>query len=473
MPAAMRLLASSLFAALVAVSPAIARQTRPLDPAFEVRGGVPKNLIFFVSDGCGPATFTMARDYAREILGRDQIFDAIQTGSVITRASNARVTDSAAGATAYASGIRTKNGRIGTDDDGAPVATILEEAEKAGYWTGLVTTTRLTHATPAAFSSHVESRASEDDIAVQQIAKGIEVLFGGGTNNFLPEGAGGARKDGQDVAAAAVQTGYRYVDSVSELNESAAVPVLGLFSPSHVDYEVDRAVGDDPSLAQMTRKALELLAGAPKGYFIMIEAGRIDHAAHGNDPATHLHELIAYDDAMRVALEFARADGSTLVVATSDHETGGLTVGRGGAYDWNPAALAPVKRSLESLAKDVRGAVSSAGESGIAAAVEAIALDAGYGPLSGEESAALSKTVADAWAKRDRQAAIAAAVEGFLKDHISRRAGLGWTTDGHTAVEVPLYAFGPGSERFVGRFDNFVLGRMMARELGLEIGVGY
>ena len=468
-----RLLVSLLLAILAAVLPAAARQVRPADPAFEVRGGVPKNLIFFVADGCGPATYTMARDYAREILGRDQIFDAIQTGSVITRASNARVTDSAAGATAFASGILTKNGRIGTDDDGAPVATVLEEAEKAGYWTGLVTTTRLTHATPAAFSAHVESRASEDDIAVQQISKGIEVLFGGGTNNFLPVGAGGARKDGQDVAAAAIRTGYRYVDAVSELEATDGVPVLGLFNPSHVDYEIDRAAGDDPSLAQMTRKALELLSRAPKGYFIMIEAGRIDHAAHGNDPAAHLHDLIAYDEAMRVALEFARADGSTLIVATSDHETGGLTVGRDGAYDWNPAALAPIKRSLEAMAGDVRAAVTSAGESGIAAAVEAIAVDAGYGEFSTEDSAALSKAVVDAWAKRDRPAAVLSAVAVVLKEIISRRSGLGWTTGGHTAVDVPLYAFGPGSERYVGRFENFVLGRMMARELGLEVGVGY
>ena len=247
-----RFRALSLLAALLSVSPAAARQVRPSDPAFDVRGGVPKNLIFFVADGCGPATFTMARDYAREILGRDQIFDAMQTGSVITRASNVRVTDSAAGATAFASGIRTKNGRIGTNDDGVPVATILEEAETAGYWTGLVTTTRLTHATPAAFSAHVESRASEDDIAVQQISKGIEVLFGGGTNNFLPEGAGGARKDGQDVVAAAIRAGYGFVDAVSELEKVDTVPVLGLFDPSHVDYEIDRAAGDDPSLAQMT-----------------------------------------------------------------------------------------------------------------------------------------------------------------------------------------------------------------------------
>lgn len=473
------LLAVSLLAP--GVVPGVTAQDAPLvpvaahgaDPAFAVRGGVPKNLVFFIADGCGFATFTMARDYAREILGRDQVFDAMHTGSVVTRASDARVTDSAASATAYASGIRTKNGRIGTDDDERPVATILEEAEKAGYWTGLVTTTRITHATPAAFSAHVASRADEAEIADQQIRQGIEVLFGGGMNHYRGEGAGGTREDGRDLVAEAEALGYRFVDDVPELASVGAPPVLGLFNASHVDYEIDRSAGDDPSLGEMTRKALDLLAESPGGFFLMIEAGRIDHAAHGNDPATHLHDTIAYDEAMRAALEFARRDGNTLIVATSDHETGGLTVGRDGLYDWNPAALAPIRRSLEAMGPDLRAAAGAADVESATAALRRVAEDAGYGPFSETEAAALVREVAAGWDSQNRASMVAARATGFLQDLASRRALLGWTTGGHTAVDVPLYAFGPGSERFVGRFDNWDLGRRLARELGLEVGAGY
>lgn len=470
------LLAVSLLAP--GVVPGATAQLAPVaahgaDPAFGVRGGVPKNLVFFIADGCGFATFTMARDYAREILGRDQVFDAVHTGSVVTRASDARVTDSAAGATAFASGILTKNGRIGTDDDARPVATVLEEAEKAGYWTGLVTTTRITHATPAAYSAHVASRADEAEIADQQIRQGIEVLLGGGTNHFRGEGAGGTREDGRDLVAEAEALGYRFVDDVPGLSAIDGVPVLGLFNASHVDYEIDRAAGDDPSLAEMTRKALELLAGSPDGFFLMIEAGRIDHAGHGNDPAAHLHDTIAYDEAMREVIEFARRDGATLVVATSDHETGGLTVGRDGVYDWNPAALAPIRRSLEAMGPDLRTAAGAADAESATAALRRVAEDAGYGPFSETEVAALAREVAAGWDSQNRASMVAARVTGFLQDLASRRALLGWTTGGHTAVDVPLYAFGPGSERFVGRFDNWDLGRRLARELGLEVGAGY
>lgn len=439
----------------------------PGDPG----SGTPRNVIFFIADGCGFATYGMGRGYADEILGRDLSFDGILTGSVATRSSHQRVTDSAASATAYACGTRTRNGRIAVDSAGVPIQTVLEAAERAGYRTGLVTTTRITHATPAAFSAHVVNRASEDSIAVQQLAQGIEVLLGGGLNQFLPREGGGSRADGRNLLEEAEAAGYSVVRDADALAAVTATPVLGLFDPSHVDYEIDRDEGDEPSLAEMTRKALELLSGGPDGFFIMIEAGRIDHAGHGNDAATHLHDLLAYDEAMRVALDFARQDGSTLLVATSDHETGGLAVGRDGVYDWHPEALVPVNRSIEvfgeHLADRLDGAQPAAD---VASLVLALAAESGMGPFTEEDEGRLREAVAAGMEASNPRAAVPGGVGAVLADILSRRARLGWTSSGHTAVDVPLYATGPGSDQFRGHLRNDELGRRLARVLGVSSG---
>jgi alkaline phosphatase len=430
----------------------------------------PRNVILFIADGCGFATFTMARDYADTVAGREPIFDGILTGSVVTRSSHQRVTDSAAAGTALACGVHTRNGQIATDTTGAPVGTVLEAAERAGYRTGLVTTTSITHATPAAFSAHVIDRALQDEIALQQLGQDIEVLLGGGMTHFLPAGGGGGRLDGRNLLEEAAAAGYSVVRDAEELEAADSLPLVGIFDPSHVDYEIDRDEGSEPSLAAMTRKAIDLLEDAPGGFFVMIEAGRIDHAAHGNDPAAHLHDLLAYDEAMRVALDFARRDGSTLVVATSDHETGGLTVGRDGIYAWHPEALVPVNRSLEVLREHLAARIEDMQDAEeVLAQVIALAEDSGMGPIDEAIGERLRETIRAGLASGASPAAIGDRVDDVLADLLSRRAGLGWTTSGHTAVDVPMYAEGPGSDLFRGTLTNAEFGRRLARALGVDL----
>ncbi len=414
----------------------------------------PKNLILMIADGCGPASITMARDYARAVLGRDALaLDAIQTGAVRTGSASSRVTDSAAGATAYACGAKTYNGAIAVDTAGRPLATLLEAAKARGMATGLVVTSRITHATPAAFAAHVPQRAMESEIAAQMLAQRIDVLLGGGWSYFLPTSEGGRRQDGRNLLREAEAMGYQVVRAAADFRQGLRRPVLGLFGSDHLPYEIDRNPEEVPSLAEMTRVALELLADDPDGFFLMVESSRIDHAGHVNDAAAHVREVLAYDEAVAVALDFARRNGQTLVVSVADHETGGLSLGRNvdgrGVYDWHPEVLARVQASYERLLPALRRSPRPD---------SLLQVWLGLDSLRADERARVAQAMAEpaAWPE-------------VVTELIGRRAIVGWTSNGHTAVDVNLYAFGPGAERLVGSFENDEIGRLLAELMGFDL----
>ena len=414
-----------------------------LDEAAMTRPDRPKNVILMIADGFGPASATMGA----AAKGAPLAFDSLLVGMVETSATDSRVTDSAASATAYACGIKTYNGAIAVDTLRQPCRTVLEAAEARGMATGLVATSRITHATPAAFAAHVESRSQEAEIARQFAASGVDLLFGGGQGSFIGEGNPGLldamRADGWRVA----QTRALY-DAVS------ALPAAALLAPSHLAYEVDRDDTDQPSLAEMTTKALDLLAasedGRRSGFFVMIEGSRIDHAAHGNDPVGHLHDVLAYDRAVEAALAWAARDGNTLVVSTADHETGGMTLGRDGVYAWDPAPLLAATASFEAMT----AALAAGGDPAVVVR-EGLALDA---LPDGVEEA-----IRGAIASGDPYA-----LGPVVRDLISEPARVGWTTGGHSAVDVGLYAFGPGADLFRGRMINAEVGQALFEVLRLE-----
>lgn len=418
----------------------------------------PQNVIMLIPDGFGPASATMARDYLRATSGISSLaLDSLQVGSVRTYSTSNRVTDSAAGATAYAAGTKTYNGAIACDTTERPVATLLEAAEAHGMATGLVVTSRITHATPASFSAHVTDRWKENKIAAQQIHHGIEVIFGGGRRHFLPAAQGGAREDGRNLLDEATTNGYRIVTSRDALDQVHEGPVLGLFSMSHMDYEIDRTPPEQPSLAAMTTKALALLRDDPDGYFLMVEGSRIDHAGHNNDPAAHLHDILAFNEAARVALAAAREDGNTLVVSVSDHETGGMSLGRtrngNDIYGWKPQVLSGVRSSQGVIAQALRHAAQEG-----RALRPVIEDQTGIRDLSDTEVTRLRTHLDDA-----------DATNTLLSEIVSRRALIGWTTGGHTAVDVNLYAYGPGWTYFLGNHDNTYVGQTIARLMGFDL----
>lgn len=310
-----------------------------------------RNLIFMVSDGMGPASLSMTRSFRQysdglpidDVLVLDHHF----IGSSRTRSSSSLVTDSAAGATAFSCGMKSYNGAIAMLPDFTPCGTVLEAAKKAGYMTGLVVTTDITDATPACFASHAYFRILEDSIAEQEVGEHplgrvVDLILGGGRCHFLPNSTeGSCRLDDKDITKLAQEKfGWNYVNDRAgfdslKLGKAVTLPLLGLFAGSDIPFEIDRRSMQDvyPSLDEMAQTALRALDEATKdsdkGFFLMIEGSRIDHAGHGNDAASQVHEVLAYDKAFSTVvkyLEESETDG--VVVSTSDHETGGLAVAR-------------------------------------------------------------------------------------------------------------------------------------------------
>jgi alkaline phosphatase len=260
---------------------------------------------------------------------------------VATHAVDDLITDSAASATAFATGIKTTNKSIGVDAEGNIYPTILEAARDAGFSTGLITTTHLTDATPAAFAAHVPSRGMKSEIALQLLQSKINVLFGEGEYFYPRTDPRSSRKDDLDPISIAKELGYAVVDKKEDLRNANSDFILGLFE----DLTTDRfqpeltASSDPPSLAELTAKALDVLSRNERGFFLMVEEEGVDMGSHANRADYFINHLQSLDEAVKVGIDFALRDAHTLVIVTADHETGGLNI-IGGAYSDKQLQLA-------------------------------------------------------------------------------------------------------------------------------------
>ncbi len=391
-------------------------------------GDGPKNVILFIGDGMGVSQVTLARLVDRGPDGRLALDEMPVTGLAKTHSSDQWVTDSAAAATSLASGEKTKNFAIGVDGTGKPLESIFEKARKKGKAIGLVTTAKITHATPAPFVAHVPHRSQEGAIAESMLTSGADVLLGGGRRQFNEKLLERYRKAGYAVAL-----------TRDDLRASSG-RTLGLFSGDHLPYVLDRK--EEPTLAEMTTKALEILSKAPEGFLAMIEGGRIDMACHASDAPSSVRETIDLDDAIRAALEFAKKDGHTLVLVTADHGTGALAITEKAMV--RREGFAKVKASAEKI----DALLKEGGE------IKALLKDlAGVEDAAPEELAEVSKSKPGF----DRAT--------WIGEIVSRRCGVTFIpmkyrlldpnrTHGHDGAMVPVYAFGPGAERFAGTLDN-------------------
>jgi len=450
----------------------------------------PRRLVLFIGDGFGPASLTLGRTLA----GRPLALDRVLVGSCATASADSHITDSASAATALACGTLTRNLVLGFDPEGRRLPNLFERVRPLGLAVGVVTTTRVTHATPAAFSAHIGDRLQEDAIAVQQVEAGcapspraavaadgsasghsatpavaaghgatpavapqLQLLMGGGRAFFVPNVAGQllGRTDTRDLLAEAAQRGWHVVHDLAGLTRARELPLLALFADSHLPYELDAAQPHHPrelpSLRQMTLAALDLLGADGRDFVLVVEGGRIDHAAHDNDLTAHAWEVLAYDEAFAAALDFGRRDGQTLVVGVSDHETGGLALGRNrdglGVLDWDPTWLLRPRASIEVVMAELAGGLPAG---------EALRSRRGIPDATPDEVAA----VAAAQALEGVEARRAALVEA-LAAPLALRSGTAWSTQGHTAVDVPLFADGPGAERIAGHHALDELGRLL------------
>lgn len=313
-----------------------------------------KNVIVMVPDGCDQDIQTLARWYSGEELQLDSMF----TGMVSTNMANSVITGSAAAATAFATGEKTTARFLGvgprTDDllsiyeaedmaePYAPVASVLEGAKLEGKATGLIATSSVTHATPAAYAVHIHDRGMDSEIMEHIVYQDIDVVFAGG-ENYLSN----SRNDGENLKEVLLDEGYQFVTTADEMESLKSGQAWGMFSSGHMHYDIDREGTEEPSISEMTDKAIELLSQDKDGFFLMVEGSQVDWAGHANDPEHMVTDFLAFDEAVEVAVDFAEQDGHTLVIVFPDHNTGGMTIGN---YDTSYTDL-----TVEELVNPIEG----------------------------------------------------------------------------------------------------------------------
>ncbi|EFP83769.2 hypothetical protein PGT21_034638 [Puccinia graminis f. sp. tritici] len=491
------------------------------------------NVILMISDGFGPASEGFARgfvqhlqnltleqqaQYARWTFPETKTsfqpplkrpdgpsknrfgplpLDPLLVGSSRTRSSNSLITDSAAGATAFSCALKTYNGAIAVEPvDQKPCGTVLEAAKHRGYLTGLVATSRITHATPASFYAHVIDRDMESQIATFLTGEGplgrsVDLAFGGGRRFFLPSSSlTSSRGDDNDLLETAQSKhGFTIINSTEAFEKAwnpssrkghFKTPVLGLFNDNHMNYEIDRISleGTDkrePSLRNMSLAALQTLSREAKdksahGFFLMIEGSRIDMAAHSNDPVGHLYDILAYQETVRTVQSWVdeanKAGWPTLMISVSDHETGGLALGRQltekyPVYAWYPEVLANASHSTAWLAKKISLSHQPSQPISRQFIVDEVLKD-GLGIIDASDEE-IDKLVSLGGRQN---------VDYLLADMISRRAQVGWSTHGHSGVDVNLYSYPPDlTKELFGNRENTEIGQFIvdAMEIDLDI----
>lgn len=329
-----------------------------------------KNIILLIGDGMG-VSHVFSGITANNGKTYFQQFNNI--GFSRTASANKYTTDSAAGGTAISTGEKTNNGAIGVDVNNKPIKTILEIAEENGKSTGMISTSSITHATPASFIAHQPKRKLYEEIALDFLKTDIDVFIGGGEDNFSK------RKDGLNLLDSLRNDGYTILDNLSEIEKFDGNKLAGFIAKGHPKGITERGNVSVPA----TKKAIEILSKNDKGFFLMIEGSQIDWAAHGSKTGNLINEVADFDKTVGEALKFAEKDGNTLVIVTADHETGGFGV-KGGS--------------------DVTGEVKGV-----------------------------------------------------------------FSSSGHTATMVPVFAYGPGAENFRGIYQNNELFSKMLEAYGIKI----
>ncbi len=372
-----------------------------------------KYVFFFIGDGMGIQQVSLTETFLAEqkgLNGRELLnFSKFPvTGLVSTYSANANITCSAAAGTAMSTGSKTNNGMLAMDTDTNKLTSITYKIHNSGIPVGIVSTVTLDHATPAAFYSNFPDRKGYYEIAKQLPESGFEFFGGGGFVNSI-----GKEKDKADIYSIMEEKGYTVIRGLKNLPGGKTAGKLALFQDNGKDgdlpYAIDRSK-DDLTLKDLLKTAINHL-NSDKGFFIMAEGGKIDWAAHSNDTKTTMLEIIDFANAIEIAYQFyLEHPDETLIIVTSDHDTGGLGLGRKG--QGSNFKLKELDAQVKSFAAD-------------STSEEAI-------------------------------------------DSMNRAAGLGWTTNGHTASDVIIYSIGAGSSRFSGKMDNTDIPRRILEAMKIK-----
>lgn len=446
------------------------RPTAGVTLADDENFGKAKNIIFLISDGMSMGTLSMTDQLLRRKEGRVsnwiRLYEEQKAirGLMDMTSLNSIVTDSAAAAASWGCGKRVNNNAINMSPEGIAYDPILKIFKENGKATGCVTTTRITHATPAGFTANVSHRGDEDHIAEQYAERKYDIMMGGGSRHFNPE----LREDRKDIYGLLKASGFHVVKNKIQmlaLPEDNS-PVLATFSHSHLPYSLDQIAdsimqNEIPTLAEMTDFALKRLSKNENGFILQVEGGRVDHAAHANDIGGLLHEQIAFDNAIEVAQKFAEADQNTLVIITTDHGNAnpGLN-GEGEDYSETNRFFDNTFDILHSNTWILEGLNKKSKKNEIRDRVE-------FGTsikISKEDAEFLQLALRDQYRPVYRHRWEPYATLGEI---LSNYTSIVWSGNQHTSDYVEVAAFGPGSEMILPFMKNTQMFDLMLQAAAL------
>ena len=437
--------------------------------ALSGQGKKAKNIIFLVSDGMSTGTLNMTDLHLNRKYGKGSNWIELYKNNRVSRAlmdtasASSIVTDSSAGSSSWGGGVRVNNGALNVGPNGEQYLPILQKFKKAGKMTGCVTTVPITHATPAGFCVNSASRNSQEDIAAQYLDLGFDVMMGGGNQYFASD----KRKDKADLYGSFSAKGYQVAKTRSEmLATSNDKPILGVFADDAVPYYIDRHNDANykntvPSLAEMAQKAIDRMKSHPKGFVLQIESGKVDWAAHANDIAGLIYDQIEFDEAVKVAIDFAEKDKNTLVIITTDHGNANPGVVYGKNANTNFDSIQKYTKTNEAILNEIH-----IGDS-VAKVREIIA--AGNGMTVSEEDAKIILGYYDALQREDGGLYNYKKLPFKAFSEMQKNTNsVGWISMDHSADYVELAMFGPGSELLKPFVKNTDLHYLMLQAAEVE-----
>ena len=425
-----------------------------------------KNVIMLIPDGANISSYSLARWYEG---GNPLAVDSILTGLVRTYNADTPIADSAPAGTAMSTGMKTNTKYVGVNPSVAglynvpeivagnekkPLATVLAASKLLGKATGIVATSNIQHATPADFTAHTSDRSDYFGIGEQQVYNELDVALGGGSKYLEANN----RPDKEDMIAELKNMGYEIVNTKDQLTTSKSSKLYGLFAPDAMAYDLDRAetAPTEPTLEDMTKKAIDTLAKNKNGFFLMEEGSKGDRANQANDPVATATDMLAFDKAVNAALEFAKKDGNTVVIVAADHGTGGLSMGnKDSSSNYDKLTLNQFMDPIKA-AKLTGEGLEKKLDKDRTNIVDVMKTYYGINDLTDDEIKSIQE-----------------AKEGSLNytvgPIISKRAYIGWTTNGHTGEEVALYSYHPKNKTLNGLVQNTDIAKYIEEVLGLDL----
>lgn len=427
-----------------------------------------KNVIFMVSDGMSTGTLNMADLYLSRKTGKGSNWLQLYKDQRISRAlmdtasASSIVTDSSAGSSSWGGGVRVKNGVLNIAPNGDKPIPIWQKFKKAGKMAGCVTTVPITHATPAGFCVNNDSRNAQQDIAEDYLRLGFDIMMGGGSNYFSAE----ARKDKKDMYGEYRAKGWTVARTRNEMlaagNEK---PVLGVFADDALPYTIDRRSSKQltdttPTLAEMAQKAIDHMKGHKNGFVLQVEAGKVDWGAHANDISALLYDQVAFDEAVKVAIDFAEKDGETLVIITTDHGNANPGVIYGKDANANFDSLQKFTQTNEWILNEIKPNFT-------ATQVRDLVQQANSHAIS-EEEAKTILSYYDGLHKEEGLYNYKKLPYKAFAEMQKARTSVGWISMDHSADYVELAMFGPGSQLLKPFVKNIDLHYLMLEAAEVE-----